>query len=98
MATKTRVRSQSLTMDVVQRSCCETRKDKAMLSPEPALRIIGRFFRTDGDHITDLTIPAFNCPVDVVLGHSRVFQYKGTQAPGEPVYFEASRYTVPEAP
>jgi hypothetical protein len=54
-------------------------------------------FRTDGDHITDLRIPAFNRPVDVVLWHSRVFQYKGTEASGQAVYFEVSAYTVTEA-
>jgi hypothetical protein len=84
-------------MDVAQRSRRDTREDKAMLSPEPATRIIGRLFRIDGDHITDLRIPAFNRPVDVVLWHSRVFQYKGTEASGQPVYFEVSAYTVPEA-
>ena len=67
-----------------------------MLSPEAASRIIGRLFRADGDHITDLQIPVSNRPVDVVLWHSRVFQYKGTEAWGQPVYFEASAYAVPE--
>jgi hypothetical protein len=68
-----------------------------MLSPEAAPRIVGRLFRADGDHITDLKIPAFNHPADVLLWHSRVFQYKGTEASGQPVYFEAFAYTVPEA-
>jgi len=68
-----------------------------MLSPEAAPRIIGRLFRADGDHITDLQIPVANRPVDVVLWHSRVFQYKGTEARGQPVYFEASAYAIPEA-
>ncbi len=45
-----------------------------MPSPGTAPRIIGRLFRADGDHITDLKIPA-----------------------GQPVYFEALAYTVPEA-
>jgi hypothetical protein len=53
-----------------------------MPSPEAAPRIIGRLFRADGDHITDLKIPAFNRPVDVLLWHSRIFQYKGTEASG----------------
>jgi hypothetical protein len=66
-----------------------------MLSPEAAARIVGRLFRADGDHITDLKIPA-NRPVEVVLWHSRVFQYKGIEASGQPVYFEASAYAVPE--
>jgi hypothetical protein len=43
-----------------------------MPSPEAAPRIIGRLFRADGDHITDLKIPAFNRPVDVLLWHSRI--------------------------
>ena len=68
-----------------------------MPSPEAAPRIIGRLFRADGDHITDLDIPALNRPIDVVLWHCRVFQYKGTEASGQPVYFEAFTYTVPEA-
>jgi hypothetical protein len=41
--------------------------------------------------------PAFNRPVDVLVRHSRIFQYKGTEASGQPVYFEALAYTVPEA-
>jgi hypothetical protein len=69
-----------------------------MSFPEVTPRIIGRLFRADGDHITDLKIPAFTCPVDVVLWYSRVFQYKGTEASSHLVYFEASTYTVPEAP
>ena len=68
-----------------------------MLSSKAASRIVGRLFRADGDHITDLKIPAFNRPADVLLWHSRVFQYKGTEASGQPVYFEAFAYTVPEA-
>ena len=67
-----------------------------MLSPEAAPRIIGRLFRADGNHINDLQIPVSNRPVEVVLWHSRVFQYKGTEARGQPVYFEASAYAVPE--
>ena len=67
-----------------------------MLSPEAAPWVIGRLFRADGDHITDLQIPVSNRPVEVVLWHSRVFQYKGTEAWGKPVYFEASAYAVPE--
>jgi hypothetical protein len=67
-----------------------------MLSPEAAPRIIGRLFRADGDHITDLQIPVSNRLVEVVLWHSRVFQYKGTEVRGQPVYFEASAYAVPE--
>jgi hypothetical protein len=63
-----------------------------MPSPEAASRIVGRLFRADGDHITDLKIPVSTRPVDVVLWHSRVFQYKGTEASGQPVYFEASAY------
>ena len=47
-----------------------------MPSPEAARRIVGRLFRADGDHITDLKIPLSTRPVDVVLWHSRVFQYK----------------------
>jgi hypothetical protein len=66
-----------------------------MLLPGAAPRIIGRLFRADGDHITDLKIPAFNRPVDVVLWHS--LQYKRTEASGQPVYFEASTYIVAEA-
>ena len=66
-----------------------------MLSPAAAPQIIDRLFRADGDHITDLRIPVSNRSVDVVLWHSRVFQYKGTEASGQPVYFEASAYTVP---
>jgi hypothetical protein len=69
----------------------------SMSSPEPDPQIISRLFRADGDHITDLRIPGRNRPVDVVLWHSRVFQYKGTEALGHPVYFEASAYAVPEA-
>jgi hypothetical protein len=68
-----------------------------MPSPEAAPRTIGRLFRADGDHITDLKIPLSTRPVDVVLWHSRVFQYKGTEASGQPVYFEASAYAVPGA-
>ena len=68
-----------------------------MPSPEAAPRVVGRLFRADGDHITDLKIPLSTRPVDVVLWHSRVFQYKGTEASGQPVYFEASAYAVPEA-
>jgi hypothetical protein len=68
-----------------------------MSFPEVAPRIVGRLFRADGDHITDLKIPALNRHIDVVLWHSRVFQYKGTEASGHPVYFEALSYTVPEA-
>jgi hypothetical protein len=68
-----------------------------MLPSEAAPRIIARLFRADGDHITDLGIPASNSPVDVVLWHFRVFQYKGTEASGQPVYFEALAYAVPEA-
>ena len=64
-------------------------------SPEAAPRIIGRLFRADGDHITDLKIPLSTRPVDVVLWHSRVFHYKGTEASGQPVYFEVSAYAVP---
>jgi hypothetical protein len=75
----------------------DTREDGSMFSPEPAPQTIGRLFRADGDHITDLRIPAGNRPVDVVLWHSRVFQYKGTEASGQPIYFEASAYAVPEA-
>jgi hypothetical protein len=67
-----------------------------MKSPEPPRRIISRLFRADGDHITDRDIPAFNRPIDVVLWHSRVFQYKGAEASGQPVYFEAFAYMVPE--
>jgi hypothetical protein len=67
-----------------------------MPSPEAARRIVGRLFRADGDHITDLKIPLSTRPVDVVLWHSRVFQYKGTEASGQPVYFEASTYAVLE--
>jgi hypothetical protein len=67
-----------------------------MLSQEAAPRIIGRLFRADGDHITDLQIPVSNHPVEIVLWHSRVFQYKGTEARGQPVYFEASAYAAPE--
>ena len=33
----------------------------------------------------------------VLPSHSRVFQYNGTEAPGQPVYFEAFAYTMPEA-
>ena len=66
-----------------------------MLSREAAPRIIGRLFRADG-HINDLQIPVSTRPVEVVLWHSRVFQYKGTEAWGQPVYFEASAYAVPE--
>jgi hypothetical protein len=61
-----------------------------MPSPEAASRVVGRLFRADGDHITDLKIPLSTRPVDVVLWYSRVFQYKGTEASGQPVYFEAS--------
>ena len=68
-----------------------------MLLPEAAPRTVGRLFRADGDHITDLRIPTSNRPVDVVLWHSRVFQYKGTETSGQPVYFEAFAYAVPEA-
>jgi len=68
-----------------------------MSLPDVTPRIIGRLFRADGDHIADLKIPAFTRRVDVVLWHSRVFQFKGTEASGHPVYFEASTYTVPEA-
>jgi hypothetical protein len=69
----------------------------SMPSPEAASRVVGRLFRADGDHITDLKIPLSTRPVDVVLWYSRVFQYKGTEASGQPVYFEASAYAVPEA-
>jgi hypothetical protein len=79
------------------RSRCNSREDKCMPFPEMAPRIIGRLFRVDGDHVTDLKIPAFTRPVDVVLWNSRVFQYRGTEASGQPVYLEASSYTVPEA-
>ena len=48
-----------------------------MPSPEAAPRNVGRLFRADGDHITDLKIPLSTRPVDVVLWYSRVFQYKG---------------------
>jgi hypothetical protein len=65
--------------------------------PEAAPRVVGRLFRADGDHITDLKIPLSTRPVDVVLWYSRVFQYKGTEASGQPAYFEASAYAVPEA-
>jgi len=68
-----------------------------MSSPEAGARIVGRLFRADGDHITDLKIPLSARPLDVVLWHSRVFQYKGTEASGRPVYFEVSAYAVPEA-
>ncbi len=51
-------------------------------------------FWADGDHITDLQIPVSNRPVEVVLW-IRVFQDKGTEAWGQPVYFEASAYAVP---
>jgi hypothetical protein len=68
-----------------------------MMCPEASRRIISRLFRADGDHITDLDIPAFSRPIDVVLWHSRVFQYKGTETSGQPVYYEAFTYTVPEA-
>ena len=61
-----------------------------MPSPEAAPRNVGRLFRADGDHITDLKIPLSTRPVDVVLWYSRVFQYKGTEVSGQPVYFEAS--------
>jgi hypothetical protein len=43
-----------------------------MLSSEAAPRIVDRLFRGDGDHITDLKIPAFNRPADVLLWHSRI--------------------------
>ena len=75
-------------------TCGSTRRH-SMLSPEAAPRIIGRLFRADG-HINDLQIPVSTRPVEVVLWHSRVFQYKGTEAWGQPVYFEASAYAVPE--
>src|ERR1700747_3901448 len=65
----------------------------SMPSPEAASRVVGRLFRADGDHITDLKIPLSTRPVDVVLWYSRVFQYQGTEASGQPVYFEASAYT-----
>ena len=68
-----------------------------MMHSEASRRIISRLFRADGDHITNLDTPAFNRPIDVVLWHSRVFQYKGTEASGQPVYFEALAYAVPEA-
>jgi hypothetical protein len=42
-----------------------------MPSPEAAPRIVGRLFRADGDHITDLKIPLSVRPVDVVLWHCR---------------------------
>jgi hypothetical protein len=67
-----------------------------MPTPVAASRVVGRLFRADGD-ITDLKIPLSTRPVDVVLWHSRVFQYKGTEASGQPVYFEASAYAVPGA-
>jgi hypothetical protein len=68
-----------------------------MLSPEADPRVVGRLFRADGDHITDLRLPLSSRPLDVVLWHSRVFQFRGTEASGQPVYFEASAYTVPGA-
>jgi len=68
-----------------------------MHSPEAAPRIVGRLFRADGDHITDLKIPLSTRPVDVVLWHSRVFHFKGTEASAQPVYFEVSAYAVPRA-
>jgi hypothetical protein len=67
-----------------------------MLPSEAAPQIVGRLFRADGDHITDLKIPVFTRPLEVVLWHSRAFQYKGTEASGQPVYFEAVAYAVPE--
>jgi hypothetical protein len=66
-----------------------------MLSQTP-VRTVARLFRADGDHITDVRVPAFSRPADVVLWHFRVFQYKGVEAAGQPVYFEAFAYTVPE--
>ena len=68
-----------------------------MPSTEAVPRIVGRLFRADGDHITDLKIPLPTYSIDVVLWHSRVFQYKGTEASGQPVYFDASAYAVPGA-
>jgi hypothetical protein len=68
-----------------------------MPSPEAAPPIVGRLFRADGDHITDLKIPLSTRPAAVVQWHSREVQYKGTEASGQPVYFEASAYAVPEA-
>jgi hypothetical protein len=67
-----------------------------MLSPQPTPRIVARLFHADGDHITDVKIPAFGRPADVVLWHFRAFQYKGTEAAGQPIYFETSAYIVPE--
>jgi hypothetical protein len=72
------------------------KRDRPGPSPEAAPSIVGRLFRADGDHITDLRIPAVNSPIDVLLWHSRVFQYKGTEASGQPVYFEVFAYAVPE--
>ena len=65
--------------------------------PSSGTRIVARLFRADGDHITDVKVPAFNRPAEIVLWHFRVFQYKGSDAAGLPVYFEAFAYTVPEA-
>ena len=49
-----------------------------MTCPEASRRIISRLFRADGDHITDLDIPAFSRPIDAVLWHSA---YSNTRAP-----------------
>ena len=68
-----------------------------MPSPQAAPQIVARLFRADGDHITDVKVPAFSRPADIVLWHFRVFQYKGSDDAGLPVYFEALAYTVPEA-
>jgi hypothetical protein len=45
-----------------------------MPSPQAATRIVARLFRADGDHITDVKVPAFNRPAEIVLWHFRVFQ------------------------
>ena len=68
-----------------------------MASPQAVTRIVARLFHADGDHITDVKVPAFNRPAEIVLWHLRVFQYKGSDAAGLPVYFEAFAYIVPEA-
>jgi hypothetical protein len=71
-------------------------EDVAMSLQAPP-RSVARLFRADGDHITDVRVPAFEHPADVVLWHFRVFQYKGREPSGQPVYCEAFAYSVPEA-
>jgi hypothetical protein len=50
-----------------------------MMCPGASRRMISGLFRADGDHITDLDIPAFSHPIDVVC--SGIPAYSNTRAP-----------------